>query len=213
MFYYLYKITNLVNNKIYIGVHKTAKLNDRYMGSGKVLNAAIKKYGLENFKKEILEFFESDSAMFFREKEIVNEDFLLRQDTYNLRRGGNGGFDFINKNKELVKQRNKKVANNRNFTNQRNAINQTKKTEAYRKNMSESQRNRFKESPGPFLGKTHSASSRKKMSCANKGQRTGQHNSQFGTMWITNGIESKKISKDSDIPNGWYKGRKIGQIS
>lgn len=55
MKYYLYQITNLVNNKIYVGVHKTTDMNDGYMGSGKVIRAAIEKYGAENFKKDILE--------------------------------------------------------------------------------------------------------------------------------------------------------------
>lgn len=98
MFYYLYEIKNKVNNKIYVGVHQTKDINDGYMGSGTVINNAYKKYGKEMFVKTILEYFDTREDMIQREKEIVNEDFLLRDDTYNVRRGGTGGFDYINKN-------------------------------------------------------------------------------------------------------------------
>ena len=96
MFYYLYQITNLLNNNIYVGVHKTSDLNDGYMGSGKIIKLAIEKYGINNFKKDILEYFDESDTMYAREKEIVTDEFLLREDTYNLRRGGSGGFDYIN---------------------------------------------------------------------------------------------------------------------
>jgi hypothetical protein len=96
MFYYIYKITNLVNKKIYIGVHQTKNLNDEYFGSGMLLNRAIKKYGKENFKKEILEFCSSEEEMFLKEKQIVNKDFVKLNNTYNLNEGGNGSFSYIN---------------------------------------------------------------------------------------------------------------------
>ena len=88
MYYYLYKITNLINGKIYIGVHRTYHLNDGYMGSGKNIQNAIKKYGIENFEKEILKWFESEEEMYDEEAEIVNEDFIKRNDTYNIIEGG-----------------------------------------------------------------------------------------------------------------------------
>ena len=94
MFYYLYQITNLVNAKIYVGVHKTRNMNDGYMGSGKVILRAMKKHGTNNFEKVILETFADAKSMYAREKEVVNESFLSRKDVYNLRRGGTGGFDY-----------------------------------------------------------------------------------------------------------------------
>ena len=54
--YCIYRITNLVNRKTYIGQHRYEKLNDDYMRSGKLLKQAQKKYGIESFKKEILVF-------------------------------------------------------------------------------------------------------------------------------------------------------------
>jgi dissimilatory sulfite reductase (desulfoviridin) alpha/beta subunit len=63
MFYTIYKTTNLVNGKIYIGKHQTKDPHDNYLGSGKQLGYAIKKYGIENFKKEILFVFDNEAEM------------------------------------------------------------------------------------------------------------------------------------------------------
>ena len=50
----VYKTTNLLNGKVYIGKHETYDINDDYLGSGKILKYALKKYGSINFKKEII---------------------------------------------------------------------------------------------------------------------------------------------------------------
>jgi molecular chaperone GrpE (heat shock protein) len=63
-FNYFYKTTNIINEKFYYGVHSSDKDNDNYLGSGKLLLKAIKKYGRENFKREIIQFFDSfDDAL------------------------------------------------------------------------------------------------------------------------------------------------------
>jgi hypothetical protein len=90
-YYYLYSITNKVNGNLYIGAHQTTDINDGYMGSGKVLKYAIKKYGKGNFIKTILQFFTNSVDMFDTEMNIVNEEFIAREDTYNIAIGGRSG--------------------------------------------------------------------------------------------------------------------------
>ena len=96
--YYVYQTTNLVNNKVYVGVHKTNDPNDDYLGSGPIVNAALEKYGRHNFNKTILHKFDTRDEAYQAEREIVNEDFIARRDTYNVKLGGIGGFDYINSN-------------------------------------------------------------------------------------------------------------------
>jgi len=91
MKYIIYKTTNIIDGKYYIGCHCTDDENDSYLGSGKHLTSAIKKYGRENFVKEVLYVFEHKQDMFNKEKEIVNEEFVNNPVTYNLKIGGSGG--------------------------------------------------------------------------------------------------------------------------
>lgn len=87
-YHYFYKITNTINNHFYYGIHSTNNLNDGYMGSGSRLKIAIKKYGIENFSKEIIKFFDNREELAKYEAEIVTESLVHDPNCYNMIVGG-----------------------------------------------------------------------------------------------------------------------------
>jgi len=210
MYYTVYKITNLINNKIYIGVHKTKDINDDYMGSGKILKRAQEKYGIENFRKEIIEVFNNAEDMFNMESILVNEDFVNDKDTYNLKLGGYGGWDHIDNSGA-----NNKGGDNFSWYKKKLKDRDFRKKDAYIKSYRLKQRHsEGKVKYDNFTGKKHSEETKKKIGEANSKHQSGTGNSQFGTMWIYSLEEkvSKKIKKD-ELPvyekQGWLRGRKI----
>jgi hypothetical protein len=102
MKYTVYKITNKINNKIYVGFHRIEDENilcekttsgsifaDGYLGSGKLIKKAIEKYGPENFYQELLGVFDSKEEAEKFEASIVNKEFTLENSNYNIALGGN----------------------------------------------------------------------------------------------------------------------------
>ena len=213
---YLYQITNLINNKIYVGVHKTDNIDDGYMGSGKVIKSAIKKHGIENFRKDILEFFDTYDTALDKESEIVTDEFLLREDVYNLRRGGTGGFDYINKLPQTTAVR---IANGKKFPkslriemakshSSRTMSDTHKSGKLSYTYFGDPSRQHFSE-----LSNTEEALAKKKETWKRTGRGRGEKNSQFGKCWITKDLENKKIYKeqlDFYLEAGWIKGRHMG---
>lgn len=216
MYYTVYKITNKINNKIYIGVHKTFNLDDEYMGSGKHLKRAQEKYGMENFEKEILEVFDNPEDMFQMESILANEEFVQSSDTYNLKIGGEGGFDYINENCG-----NQGIRLNLNMDNEKRVIGGQRGGKLAMTNLHERRKTdtdldkafRLRCS-NAFKDNTHSDETKALIGAKNSISQLGAKNSQFGTIWIHNLDlkESKKIKKD-EFPEyenlGWLKGRKI----
>lgn len=97
--YILYKTTNLINGRHYIGQHKCKSLAfDGYLGLGVAIKSAIKKYGSENFLRETLAVFDSRQEVSDAEREYVSADYLLRNTKvcYNTCVGGDGGFVSVN---------------------------------------------------------------------------------------------------------------------
>ena len=95
MLHTVYKTVNLLNGRFYIGYHKTENPNDDYLGSGRVIKNAIRKYGRAKFKKFVLFAFEDAEQAFEKEKELV-ATAMQNPLCYNIREGGDGGFEYIN---------------------------------------------------------------------------------------------------------------------
>lgn len=104
--YIVYETTNLVNNKIYVGIHKTKDPDkfDGYLGNGiyatqpytyqyskTAFQCAVKKYGPSNFRRKTLAIFNTEKEASDLEEQIVNEKFLERDDVYNMILGGLAG--------------------------------------------------------------------------------------------------------------------------
>lgn len=91
MYHYVYIIRNKLNHKFYIGKHTASNLDDGYMGSGIAIKRAIKKYGLENFAKQIICFCDSQEEALQVEQFLVTPYLISREDCYNANIGGRGG--------------------------------------------------------------------------------------------------------------------------
>ena len=91
-FGYIYITTNLINNKKYIGMHKSSTFNPNYKGSGKILWRAISKYGWNNFKVEILKWCFSKEELIDQEKYFIESYHACEsRGFYNCMEGGHGG--------------------------------------------------------------------------------------------------------------------------
>lgn len=213
MVHYVYKITNLKNGMFYIGKHSSNKIDDDYMGSGKLIQRAIAKHGIENFKKEILKHFESAEEALEYERSLVTPAIVERKDTYNLTMGGHGSWHHINSNDELQKSAASKAAKVMNIKKWLNAD----YVERHRLRSIE----RFKQlhaigvlKPPSFEGRKHTLDSKQRIGNANSKHQTGTGNSNFGNVWIHSLSEkrSMRIPKedlDTWISYGWIKGRKM----
>ena len=212
MFYTVYKITNKINDKIYIGKHQTSNINDNYLGSGKLLRKAIEKYGKESFKKEILHVFDNEEDMNVKEAELVDEEFCLREDTYNICPGGKGGWGYVN-NAGLRGGDGGQNFKSREW--QMSMLQKRKDNPQWAKEWNKKISESLKGNPSPcgFLGKTHSDETKRKMSVRAK-SRTGVKSSQYGTCWVYSlkekrSLKIKKEDLDNYLDMGWTQGRKL----
>lgn len=105
--YIVYKTINKVNNREYIGVHKQKGSDfDGYLGSGNLISRAIDKHGKENFVRETLFSYDNSQEAYSKERELVTEDYVSKDSTYNLAVGGLGGV-FYMQSDDVIDKRNK----------------------------------------------------------------------------------------------------------
>lgn len=132
---YIYLITNTLDGKIYIGQHSSNKLNDNYFGSGLHIKRAIKKYGKENFTKEILAYTDNQESLNWLEKYYIKKYKAQNQEIgYNIAFGGVFGHTYertpeiIEKLKQTIKEKGGyKGENNPNYGKQHPHTDETKK--------------------------------------------------------------------------------------
>lgn len=207
MFYTVYKTTNLINGKIYVGLHITNNLEDEYLGSGYQLKSAVKKYGKENFKREYIKICNSSEEMYELEADIVNEDFVKRSDTYNMKTGGAGSWYHVNSNPEQKRK----------FCSIGGVKSSGKDTNLFKVPEWQKQYD-WTRSPEILIANRIKANSpdaiaKKKVTWKETGRGKGNKNSQYGTCWVTHSeLGNKKISKEEledFLALGYTKGRKI----
>lgn len=208
--HYIYKTTCKVTGRYYIGMHSTCNIDDGYMGSGKRLRRSIRKYGVENHNKEILEFFETRELLIEAEKKVITPEMITDKNCMNLKEGGIGGFSSEEHKKKFLESASKT------FTTYKNEIIAAKKilwgtnkewAAAFSKKLSDKAKGNKS-----FLNKTHSIETKNKISKAHKGLHVGKLNTQYGTCWITKNGVNRKIKKEELkewIKNGWESGRVV----
>ncbi len=206
--HYLYKTTCNVTGKWYIGMHSTNNENDGYMGSGKILRYSIRKYGVDNHTKEILEYCETRDLLVLRESEIITKELISDGLCINLKEGGSGGFSSEEHRLKFIKNgneaKNKKLKEDSVFY--ENYI--KKLSDLTKQSIIDGVRTTWKDNYD-WTGKKHSEDTKEKM---RKPKNIGENNSQYGTCWITKDGENKKIKKEeleNWLKKDWFKGRII----
>lgn len=170
----IYKTINLINDKFYIGKDKNN--NPNYLGSGILLKKAIKKYGRENFKKEIIEYCENIKQLSKREIYYIKK-YKAIENGYNIAIGGEGGPHFkghkhSKKTKELIKKKQSIMRADKDFVHNMTGYKFSKEA---KEKMSKNRKGKYTGKNNSMFGRKHTEESRKKMSRPQFGEDNGMY--------------------------------------
>jgi hypothetical protein len=166
--FYIYRITDRDNKKMYIGQHISNKINDNYFGSGILIKEQIKKHGKQNFIKDIIEHCQDQVSLNERESFYIKEFNTIYPYGYNLTLGGDGnsGWKMTDETKLKISQKNKGIHHSEEFKIIRSKLTSGKNNPNYGKKMSEETKNKIRNS---LMGKNLSEETKKKQSEKRKG--------------------------------------------
>lgn len=209
-YYIVYRTENLVTGAYYIGAHETSVLEDGYLGSGKILKRAIKKYGVENFKRVVLAHCSTRERMYVLERLIISRH-LGHPDCYNIARGGKGGWAHVNKilsdadrayrGRKGARKHAQRLAEDLEYRDRWRENFQRRGTEAARGSCKQGMR-----------GKKHSPETKERMSASAAGRWSGDANPAAGKKWISHD-EARWSTRvpgaelDRWLAAGWRPGR------
>lgn len=192
MYGYIYLTTNLINDKKYIGKHRSEVFDEKYKGSGTYLAKAFAKYGFDNFRVELLKECESLDVLNSSEKEyIAKYKAVESKDFYNLANGGEGNTS------KRTKRTIKKL---------KQSLTGRTLSEEHKLHVSESMK-------GKRTGQKMSEETKKKISLANKGRvMSEEHKRKIvesrrknNSYWISEETREKlSLSHKKQVP--WNKG-------
>jgi hypothetical protein len=221
----IYKITNKINNKIYIG--KDTTNNPNYYGSGILITKSIKKYGVENFTKEVIDNCESNEILCEREKYWISFfDSCNLKVGYNITKGGDGGDTFSNhpniteikeKIGNSMKKRLFSDEHKNNLTKNHTSTKHRKgKTfeELYGKERAEQYKNKLKESRQKYKTEKERLGEKydiviSKIKLKLQGENNPMKKNKYLWYFNPNTNKLKRIIEGSPIPEGFIKGKKL----
>ena len=207
-FHFTYRTTNLINNRYYLGMHSTNRIDDGYLGSGKRLYYELNKYGRNNFKFEILEQFDSREQLVQAEISLITEQDLKNQNCLNLKQGGSGGFYSEEQQRRRATAGGKAFAKRLKEDPEFAQEHKKRSAEKYEKGL-RSYILSGVHNHATFKGKTHTAESRKKIS-ENRPRIYGEDNPSYGRIFLNDGKRNTSIKKEDlqmYLNQGWKLGR------